>query len=317
MSPLLYNLVIYVLTPDRLRCNPHVMPVPAHHIVVEPPPFDAPPFPADVFAGQTVLVTGGGSGMGLAMATAFAQGGAKVAVMGRSIERAQEGAAKLAALGAEVHALSCDVRYADAITAAFDEVERVLGPVSLLANNAGANFPVLAENISDNAWGAVSRIAIDGTFLCSTELARRLIARGEPGAIVNNSAQYIWTGFPGDAHSAAAKTAQATMTKSMAREWAPLGIRVNAVAAGFFPHASSTNGDSPEAVAPLQNMVPAGRSGRIREFGWLSAMLCTPLFQGLTGQVIFQDGGESLRHSLMKPDYIPPRERETGPWGWR
>lgn len=293
------------------------MSLPAHHIIPEPPAFENPPYPPDIFAGRTVLVSGGGSGMGLAMAKAFAQGGAKVAVMGRNLERAQAGAAEIAALGAFVHAISADVRDPAAISAAFDAAEAVLGPVTLLANNAGANFPVLAENISANAWNAVTRIAIDGTFLCSTEMVRRCIARGEGGAIVNNSAQYIWTGFPGDAHSAAAKTAQATMTKAMAREWKALGIRVNAVAAGFFPHASSTNGDAPEAIAPLQNMIPAGRTGRIREFGWMSAMTCTPLFGGMTGQVIVQDGGESLRRSLMMPDFIPPRERAGGPWGWQ
>lgn len=293
------------------------MDAPSHHIVSEPPPFEVPPYPPDVFAGRTVLVSGGGSGMGLAMALAFAQGGAQVAVMGRSLERAEAGAARIASLGVKVHAMSCDVRHAEQITAAFDEAERAFGPISLLANNAGANFPVLAEDISPNAWNAVTRIAIDGTFLCSTEFARRLIARGEGGAIVNNSAQYIWTGFPGDAHSAAAKTAQATMTKKMATEWAPFGIRVNAVAAGFFPHASSTGGDSPEAVVPLQNMIPAGRTGRTREFGWLSAMTCTPIFGALTGQVLVQDGGESLRRSLMSPDYIPPRERADGIWGWK
>ncbi|RDV06578.1 SDR family NAD(P)-dependent oxidoreductase [Sphingorhabdus pulchriflava] len=292
------------------------MTVPAHHIVPEPPALEKPPYPADIFAGRTVLVSGGGSGMGLAMAKAFAQGGAKVAVMGRSLERAEAGAEEIAALGAAVHAISADVRDPAAIAAAFDEAERVLGPVTLLANNAGANFPVLAENISANAWNAVTRIAIDGTFLCSTEMVRRCIARGDSGAIVNNSAQYIWTGFPGDAHSAAAKTAQATMTKAMARDWKTHNIRVNAVAAGFFPHASSTNGDAPDAIAPLQNMIPAGRTGRIREFGWLSAMTCTPLFGGMTGQVIVQDGGESLRRSLMMPDFVPPRERANGPWGW-
>lgn len=255
--------------------------------------------------------------MGLAMATAFAQAGASVAVMGRSLERAQEGAAKITEIGGRVFAISCDVRDPDKVSAAFDEVERELGAVSLLANNAGANFPVLSENISINAWNAVTRIAIDGTFLCSTEFARRRIAAGKGGAIVNNSAQYIWTGFPGDAHSAAAKTAQATMTKKMARDWKPYGIRVNAVAAGFFPHASSTNGDGTDAIAPLQNMIPAGRTGRIREFGWLSAMTCTPLFGEMTGQIIVQDGGESLRRSLMMPDFVPPRERVNGPWGWQ
>ena len=255
--------------------------------------------------------------MGLAMATAFAQGGAQVAVMGRSLERARDGAARIAALGARGHALSCDVRQADQVAAAFDAVEAALGPVTLLANNAGANFPVLAQDISVNAWNAVTRIAIDGTFLCSTEFARRLIARGQGGAIVNNSAQYIWTGFPGDAHSAAAKTAQATMTRRMAREWAPYGIRVNAIAAGVFPHETSTAGGREGGIEPLQAMIPAGRTGSTYEFGWLAAMTCTPLLAGLTGQVIVQDGGESLRRSLMMPDFVPPRERAEGPWGWR
>ena len=293
------------------------MPVPAHHIVVRPPPFEQPPYPPDVFAGQTVLVSGGGSGMGLAMAMAFAQGGARVAVMGRDLERAQAGAARVAALGVPVHAMSCDVRLPEQVAAAFDSAEAALGPVTLLANNAGANFPVLAEDISPNAWNAVTRIAIDGTFLCSTEFARRLIARGQGGAIVNNSAQYIWTGFPGDAHSAAAKTAQATMTRKMAAEWAPHRIQVNAVAAGFFPHERSTAGNRDSGVEPLQNMIPAGRTGSIHEFGWLSAMTCTPLFNAMTGQVILQDGGESLRRSLIMPDYVPPRERGDGPWGWK
>ncbi len=293
------------------------MPTPSHHIVVEPPPFEAPPYPADIFSGRVVLVSGGGSGMGLAMAKAFAQGGAAVAVMGRSLEKAEAAAQDIATLGVPTFGTSCDVRLTEQVAAAFDAVEAALGPVSLLANNAGANFPVLAEAISVNAWNAVTRIAIDGTFLCSSEFARRCIARGESGAIVNNSAQYIWTGFPGDAHSAAAKTAQATMTKAMAHDLAAHRIRVNAVAAGFFPHASSTNGDGAEAIAPLQNMIPAGRTGRIREFGWLSAILCTPLMEGVTGQVIVQDGGESLRRSLMQPDFVPPRERANGPWGWQ
>lgn len=293
------------------------MAVPSHHIVARPPAFDQPPYPPHIFAGRTVLVTGGGSGMGLAMAMAFAQGGAQVAVMGRSLDKAQAGAARVAALGARVHALSCDVRLPDQVAAAFDQVEAVLGPVTLLANNAGANFPVLAEDISPNAWNAVTRIAIDGTFLCSAEFARRLIARGEGGAIVNNSAQYIWTGFPGDAHSAAAKTAQATMTRKMAQEWAGSGIRVNAIAAGFFPHETSTAGRREGGTEVLQNMIPAGRTGSIWEFGWLSAMVCTPLLGAMTGQVIVQDGGESLRRSLMMPDYVPPRERADGPWGWQ
>jgi NAD(P)-dependent dehydrogenase (short-subunit alcohol dehydrogenase family) len=255
--------------------------------------------------------------MGLATAMAFAQGGANVAVIGRNLARAQAAAKRIAAFAVDTYAHSCDVRVPEQVAAAFDAVEAELGPVTLLANNAGANFPVLAEDISPNAWNAVTRIAIDGTYLCSAEFARRLIARDEGGAIVNNCAQYIWTGFPGDAHSAAAKTAQATMTRKMAQEWAPFGIRVNAVAAGFFPHEGSTSGGSEDGVASLQGMIPAGRTGRIHEFGWLSAMVCSPLFGAMSGQVIVQDGGESLRRSLMMPDYVPPRERADGPWGWK
>src|SRR3546814_14716707 len=136
--------------------------------------------------------------------------------MGRSLDRAQEGAAQIAALGVRGHAMSCDVRLPEAVAAAFDEAEEALGPIGLLANNAGANFPVLAENISANAWGAVTRIAIDGTFLCSAAFARRRIARGAGGAIVANSAQYIWTGFPGDVHSPAPQPPQAPLTKNLA-----------------------------------------------------------------------------------------------------
>lgn len=293
------------------------MGVPPHHIVAQPPPFEQPPYPANIFAGDTVFVSGGGSGMGLAMALAFAQGGANVGVMGRSIERAEEGAAKITALGVESFATSGDVRSPGDIAAGFDAIEAELGPVTLLANNAGANFPVLTENMSMNAWNAVTRIAIDGTFLCSSEFARRRIAAGEGGAIVNNSAQYIWTGFPGDAHSASAKTAQATMTRAMARDWKDHGIRVNAVAAGFFPHESSVSGQEEGGIEDLQNMIPAGRTGHSWEFGWLSALLCSPLMSGVTGRVIVQDGGESLRRSLRMPDFIPPREREDGPWGWK
>ena len=162
---------------------------PSHHLVVEPPPFDEPPFAADLLAGEVALVTGGGSGMGLAMATALAQAGARVVTMGRSIDRAEEGAAAIRALGFEAAATSADVRDPGAIAAGFDQAERLFGPVTILANNAGANFPVLAEVMSPNAWRAVTRIAIDGTFFASTEFARRRIASGKGGAIVNNSAQ--------------------------------------------------------------------------------------------------------------------------------
>jgi NAD(P)-dependent dehydrogenase (short-subunit alcohol dehydrogenase family) len=284
-------------------------------LMVEPPPFESPPFPATMLAGQVAFVTGGGSGMGLGMACALAQAGAAIAVVGRSVERAREGVRAITATGGTAQAVVADVRDEAQVAAAFDAAEALLGPVSILANNAGGNFPVLAEKMSSNAWKAITQIAIDGMFLCSAEFARRRIAGGLGGAIVNNSAQYIWTGFPGDAHSAAAKAAVAGMTRAMARDWAGHGIRVNCVAAGFFPHAASTTAVQPEAMPQLDAMIPAGRTGRMREFGWISTFLCSPLAAGITGEVLMIDGAESLRRALLSPAFVPPRERAEI-WGY-
>jgi NAD(P)-dependent dehydrogenase (short-subunit alcohol dehydrogenase family) len=289
------------------------MGVPGHHIVPEPPALDDPPFPPDLLAGQVALVTGGGSGMGLGMATALAQAGARVAVFGRTLERAQEGANALRDLGAEAVAIQGDVRKPEEVAAGFDRAEAALGLVTILANNAGGNYPVLAEVMSANQWRSITRIAIDGTFLCSAEFARRRIAAGGGGAIVNNSAQYIGAGFPGDAHSAAAKAAIATMTAGLAGDWRRFGIRVNCVAAGFFPHARSGAGAADQDR--LGMMFPIGRVGRMREFGWLSAFLCSELAAGITGQTLMIDGGDSLRRSLMHPAFVPPRERGEAIWG--
>lgn len=258
------------------------------------------------------MVTGGGSGMGLGMATALAQAGAAIAVFGRTAETAEKGASSLETLGGKVAAFVGDVRRPEDVAAAFDGAEKTLGAVSILANNAGANYPALAEKLSPGQWRSVTRIAIDGTFLCSTEFARRRIATGESGAIVNNSAQYIWSGFPGDAHSASAKAAIATMTTAQASDWKRYGIRVNCVAAGFFPHERSNTSEESKDRTGL--MFPIGRVGRMREFGWVSAFLCSPLAAGITGETLMIDGGDNLRRQLMHPAFEPPRDREN-PWG--
>lgn len=282
---------------------------------VAAPPLERPPFPRDMFAGQVAVITGGGSGMGFGMARAFAQAGADVAIFGRSIERLQGAIDKLTAFGVRAHPVACDVRSAEAVAAAFDEVEKTLGPVTILGNNAGGNFPVVAEKMSANAWRAIIQIAVDGTFLCSKELARRCIARGEQGAIVNNSAQYVWSGFPGDAHSATAKAAIVHMTTAMARDWKAHGVRVNCVAAGFFPHPDAVGGMPDESgLARMGSMFPIGRVGDLREWGWLATLMVSPLTQGITGETVVIDGGDRLRRQLMQPAFTVPRERESL-WG--
>lgn len=285
-----------------------------HHADLAPVPFDRPPFGPDMLQGDVALVTGGGSGMGLAMARGLAQAGASIVVVGRSLERAQAGVEEITALGGRAIAVPTDVRDPDAIAAAFDRAEGELGPVTILANNAGGNFPVLADQMSGNAWRAITRIAIDGTFFAAAEFARRRMAAGGKGAIVNNSAQYIWSGFPGDAHSAAAKAAIATMTTALAHDWKDAGIRVNCVAAGFFPHSRSPEGTDDDTRSKLCAMIPAGRTGEMQEFGWISTFLCSPLAAGITGETITIDGTERLRRSLLTGPFVPPRER-TELWG--
>jgi NAD(P)-dependent dehydrogenase (short-subunit alcohol dehydrogenase family) len=283
-------------------------------VVVEPPESDVPPFSPSLLKDEIAMVTGGGSGMGLAMALAMAQAGAAIVLFGRTAKTARAGAAKIAATGAKVAFFVGDVRNSEQIAAAFDQAERRFGPVSILANNAGANYPVLAEQMTEGQWRSVTRIAIDGTFLCSSEFARRRITLKKSGAIINNSAHYICSGFPGDAHSAAAKAAIVGLTQSHARDWKSHGIRVNCLAAGLFPHDTTATLEGGYDAERWGAMVPIGRIGRTREFGWISTFLCSSLAAGISGNTLIIDGGDRLRRALMNPVFIPPRERESI-WG--
>ncbi len=268
--------------------------------------------PADTFAGRVVYVTGGGTGLGKAIALEFARAGADVAIASRNVEHRQAGVKAIEALGARAFGTEVDVRDPEAIARSFDDVEQSLGPISILINNAAGNFPVPAEQMSPNAWRAVTSIVLDGTFFCSTELARRLIARGVGGAILNIGATYAWTGGPVAAHSAAAKAGVTNLTMSLAVEWAPDDIRVNCLAPGLFPatdrseHALSMNTRNLEHMG---RTMPALRVGEPRELGWAATYLCSPYAAYLTGHTLVLDGGNWLRrYGLGMPEFEPVRE---------
>ena len=277
----------------------------------DPPDVNAAFLPPGHMAQDVALVTGGGSGLGLAMARAFAQAGAKVAVLGRSAERCARGVEEIRALGAQAVACPADVRSEAEVSAAFDAAESALGPVTILANNAGGNFGIVSEAMSARAWRAVTQIALDGTFICSTEFARRRLAAGAGGAIVNNGANYIWTGFPGDAHSASAKAAVHALTRALAREWAAHGIRVNCVAAGFFPHEASPGGADAASRRRRGRQTPVGRVGQMQEVGWAAVLLCSRYAAGVTGETLLIDGGHlHAFRGVRDPEFVPPRERD-------
>jgi NAD(P)-dependent dehydrogenase (short-subunit alcohol dehydrogenase family) len=262
--------------------------------------------PPDTYVGQVVVVTGGGTGLGKAMAIEFARLGAAVAVASRKPEHRDKGVQAIEALGAKAVGVALDVRDPDAVAAMFDQVERDLGPADVLINNAAGNFSAQAVKMSPNAWRSVVDIVLNGTFLCSSEFARRALSRSAPGAILNIGATYSWTGGPGTSHSAAAKAGVTNLTQSLAVEWAPRGIRVNCLAPGKFPH-----DDLPEALrkvsTPEQDAarIPGGRVGQPHELGWAATYICSPYAAYLTGHTLVLDGGNWLRRGLTMPEFIP------------
>lgn len=269
------------------------------------PPAERSMLPPDTLKGQIALVTGGGSGIGLGMALGLARCGATIAITSRNIENLERGLEQIRATGATAIPVVCDVREPEQVAAAFDSVERELGPVSLLLNNAGSNFPALVENMSPNAWRAIVRIALDGTFFCCREFYIRRRKLNAGGVVINNGANYAWTGFPGDAHSCAAKAAALNLTQTLAAEWAADGIRVNAIVPGFYPHASSIGGDG----AVLGNTTPALRCGEMQELGWAAAFLCSPYANFITGLSYLIDGADVWRRRVVPDDFVPLRER--------
>lgn len=278
----------------------------------EPPPMGVAMLPTDTYRDRTVMITGGGTGLGKAMALEFARLGARIAIASRNAENRARGVEAIRAAGGVAVDVEMDVRSAEGIAAAFDRIEAELGPVDALINNAAGNFPVPAERLSPNGWRTVVDIVLNGTFLCSREFAVRRIAAGRPGAIVNIVATYVDGGAPGHAHSAAAKAGVVNLTETLAVEWAPDGIRVNAIAPGLFPHedhATAMRSRRPDGYEAEWNRIPAMRVGRTQELGWAATYLCSPFAAYLTGHTLVLDGGARLNFSIRTPEFVPIREQ--------
>ncbi len=281
----------------------------------EPPPLGSAALPAGTFAGQTVLVTGGGTGLGKAIATEFARLGASVAIASRRADHLEAGREAIteiaAAVGATVFATPCDIREPESIALAFDAVEAELGLPDILVNNAAANFPVPAEDMSPNAWRTVVDITLNGTFYCSREFGRRHIAASTPGSIIDIGASYAWTGGPGFAHSAAAKAGVKNMVETLAVEWGPYGIQVNGLVPGLFPHDDMTddirgNLDRTDEKDACQ---PAMRVGRVRELGWAATFLASPYARFITGHTLVVDGANWQRRTLTNAPVVTVRDQ--------
>jgi NAD(P)-dependent dehydrogenase (short-subunit alcohol dehydrogenase family) len=276
------------------------------------PPADGLMLPAGTFAGRTALVTGGGTGIGHGIATQLARLGADVIVASRKPEHFEEGATLLREEGLSARGVALDIRDPDAVEQALDECEEAFGrPVGLLVNNAAANFRVTTLDMSANAFKTVVDIVLNGTFHVSQRVARRLVAAGLPGSIVNVGVNYQTGGSPGTAHSAAAKAGVLNLTHSMSLEWARKGIRVNCCVPGFFPNPTVLvqlfGGETMEHARERgARQIPVGRVGELYEFGWAVSYLLSDYASFITGAVLHVDGGSGRRHG--GGDFVPADE---------
>lgn len=249
-------------------------------------------FRGGLYEGEVVLVTGGGTGIGLDVARETGRLGAKVAFCGRRPERLEAAAAALTAEGLTVYAAPCDIRQPEMVTAFVERVCAELGPISVLVNNAGGQFPTTAESLSPKGFEAVVRNNLLGTWTMTHAVATRALIPQKRGRIVNVIAN-VRRGFPGMVHTGAARAGVENMTKTLAVEWAQHGVRVNAVAPGVIK-TSGTDQYPPELLEMSRRATPLKRLGTGEEVAHLITYLGSRAADFVTGQTFTIDGGASL-----------------------
>ena len=271
-------------------------------------------FDPKILAEKSVLVTGGGSGLGLAMSKQFASHGAKVTIAGRTLDRLEKGAREIADVareGGEVDFLPGDVREPDEVEKLVAHAISRFGRVDSLVNNAAGNFLVTSEDLTPNGFDAVVRTVLHGSVYCTLAVGRHLLERKAKGSIVSVVTTYAWTGTGFALPSACAKAGVLAMTRSLAVEWGHAGIRLNAVAPGPIPTegAWSRLMAFPEAEKNTIDRIPLGRLGTPEELANVVTFLLSDMCPYQTGDCITMDGGEWLAGAGEFSDYRKiPRE---------
>ncbi|MCH7764889.1 MAG: SDR family oxidoreductase [Candidatus Marinimicrobia bacterium] len=254
-------------------------------------------FREDLLKDKTIIVTGGGTGLGKSMATRFGELGANLVIASRREDVIQSAAEELRQTGADVLGLSCDVREMDSVQEMVNATIERFGKIDVLLNNAAGNFISPTENLSANGFKVVVDIVLNGTFNCTLAVGKEMIAQGG-GTMLNIVTTYAWTGSGYVVPSAAAKAGVLAITRSLAVEWAKYGIRMNAIAPGPFPTKGAWSRLTPPGLGiekKMKNRVPLKRFGEHIELANLASYLISDEAGYINGEVVTIDGGEWLK----------------------
>jgi NAD(P)-dependent dehydrogenase (short-subunit alcohol dehydrogenase family) len=270
-------------------------------------------FTNDTLSNKTILITGGGSGLGLAMAKRFVELGAHVAICGRTEEKLKKAATEISSDLSKVLTHVVDIRDYEKVGEMMKRIVSELGSLDGLVNNAAGNFLSASEDLSANAFKAVVDIVLTGSFNCTQHFGKHLIESKKPGNVLSIVTTYTESGSAFVLPSACAKAGVYAMTTSLATEWGTYGIRLNAIAPGLFPTEGAWSrlmpGDS-SLIDKYKKKVPLGRFGNHEELANLAAFLMSDLASYITGECVTIDGGERLQsgqfNTLMQ---VMPREQ--------
>ena len=278
-------------------------------------------FEKGLLAGKRILVTGGGSGLGAAMGRRFVELGAELIICGRRLELLETAAAGMRSeLGGKVGVIGCDIRDSAAVDAMMDEIWRA-APLDVLVNNAAATFIAQTEHLSPRAADAILAPTLHGTMYCTLAAGRRWIDSKHSGVVLSILSTSTITGRAFTVPSAMAKSAVLAMTRSLAVEWGPKGVRTVAIAPGAFPTPGASGQLRPEGRdESWAQRNPLGRSGEHGELADLASFLISDRAGYINGEMVVQDGGAHLRSSgaedlLQWTDAQWQKQRDRRPKG--
>ncbi|WP_433895932.1 SDR family oxidoreductase [Sphingobacterium mizutaii] len=253
----------------------------------------------DALKGKTVVVTGGGTGLGKAMSDYFSELGANVVITSRKLDVLEETAKEIQGkTGNPVLPVACDIRNTEEIKLVREKAIEIFGQVDVLINNAAGNFISPTERLSANAFSTIIDIVLKGTVNCTLEFGKHWIERKQAANVLNIVTTYAFTGSGYVVPSAVAKGGVVTLTKSLAVEWGKYGIRHNAIAPGPFPTKGAWDRLLPGELAQkfdFKNRVPLKRVGEHQELANLAAFLISDFAGYINGEIISIDGGEWLQ----------------------